>query len=320
MTQNKPLFHTLESWAAIPDRPKLSLAIGVFDGVHLGHQALIQRANEVPNTVGAGWWRSAALTFDPHPAALFAPGGAPPLLGTLEERAALLHAAGAEHVIVARFDAEFAALTAGEFIEEVLSKQLRVGEIVIGDDFRFGRDRTGDARYLYNRTPEYGYHISTVAAIEKNGVPVRSTMIRQLLAEGKAEEAAALLGRSYALSGTVVQGRQLGRTLGFPTANLASAPGVLVPGAGVYAGRVLLENGEVWRAAISVGDNPTVGPDLPRTVEAYLLDSFDRNIYGQRIVVEFTSFLRSMLKFDGLDALIVQMNRDVDEAKRRLSL
>ncbi len=293
------------------DEP-LAVALGVFDGVHAGHRALIERAVTAAEEIGGGVL-PAALTFDPHPTAVFSPSRVPPLLGTIRERADLLRDAGARHVAIARFDRAFAALTPKEFARDILATRLRARAVVVGDDFRFGCDRAGDTAFLRAAGARYGFDVHVVPPVFVGGVPARSSAIRHLIAGGKVEEAARLLTHPYALHGEVVKGRQLGRTIGYPTANVAPADGVLVPGAGVYAADVLWRNA-AYRAAVSVGDNPTIGPNLPRTVEAFILNGFNENLYGETTGVAFLRLLRPMVKFDSLDALMAQMARDVADA------
>jgi riboflavin kinase/FMN adenylyltransferase len=243
------------------------------------------------------------------------------LLGTLEERVELLTANGIDQVILAPFDRQFAEQTAETFVRSIIVERLRAAAVVVGEDFRYGRDRMGDIETLRRAGERYDFGVAAVPQIFVNGVPVRSTEIRRLIAVGDVAQAAALLGRPYRLCGEVVRGRQLGRTIGFPTANLSSDPSVLVPGPGVYAGAAYVD-GERHRAAISVGNNPTVAPEgttLPRTVEAFLLDGFDRDIYGSRISFEFLFKLREMVKFANIDALVIQMQADVREIIRRSS-
>ena len=296
------------------DLPPLALAVGVFDGVHKGHQALLARAVQAAPEVGAV---PAALTFHPHPAAVFSPSRVPPLLTTLEQRTDLLHAHGAQVMVVARFDAEFAAQTPEQFVREVLLERLHARAVIVGDDFHYGCYRRGNVSSLQAAGARHGFMVHVLPTLLQNGVPVRSTVIRGMVNGGAVEEAAALMGRFYRLTGVVVRGRQMGRTLGFPTANVASPPEVLVPGAGVYAGRVRAQG--VWRrAAVSVGTNPTVVDEGARTVEAYLLDGFDGDLYDESVVVEFIAFLRAHEKFDSVEALVVQMRNDVSETERRV--
>jgi riboflavin kinase / FMN adenylyltransferase len=276
-----------------------ALTIGVFDGVHRGHQALLAAARASGLSV-------TALTFDPHPAALLSPARTPRLLGTLAERTALLKAAGADAVQVIPFDAHVATLTPDAFIEQVL-RPFQPGLIVVGDDFRFGCERRGDVETLRAA----GLRVEAVVGVFVEGVPARSTVIRQMLTGGQVAEAARLLGRAYTLSGEVVHGRKLGRTIGYPTANLGPDPHVLIPAPGVYAGHATLMDGRVLRAAISIGTNPTVTENGPLTVEAFLMEGFDEEIYGQVLTLSFVHFLRGTVKFDGLDALLQQMAADV---------
>jgi riboflavin kinase/FMN adenylyltransferase len=293
-----------------------AVAIGVFDGVHRGHQALLRQAAEVAPTVQAV---PTALTFDPHPSAVLAPARTPALLGTLRERLKLLQAQGAEQIVVARFDQALAAQTPSEFIHEILLKRLHVRAVVVGEDFRFGCDRSGDVNALRRAGDKHGFVVAVVPPVFVNSMPARSTTIRQLLTGGKVEEASLLLGRAYALTGTVVHGRKLGRTIGFPTANMAIAPGIQIPADGVYAGTAVLETGETVRAAVSIGTNPTVTPSThQRTVEAFLMEGFDRDLYDQTLSVQFVAYLRPTIKFDSLDALIAQMHQDIEQAKHHL--
>lgn len=299
-----------------PNLPPTAVTIGVFDGVHRGHQALLAEACTAAQEQGI---ISAALTFDPHPSAVFSPARTPELLGTLSERADRLHEYGVEAVIVARFDREFAAQTPDAFIQEVLRDRLRAQVVVVGDDFRFGCNRTGDINELRAAGDRFGFMVRVVPPVFIGGTPARSTTVRQLLVGGKVVEAADLLGRPYALSGVVVRGRQLGRTIGFPTANLQTEPGILVPATGIYAAGATLEDGRKIRAAVSIGTNPTVTPEATtRTVEAYLMEGFSEDIYDQRLTLHFSHFLRPMLKLDSLEALIERMHSDVAQANHLL--
>jgi riboflavin kinase/FMN adenylyltransferase len=308
-----PPFYALDDLPA--DLPPLSVALGVFDGVHRGHQALLAMAAGAAAPESA----PAALTFHPHPAAVFSPSRVPPLLTTLPQRAALLAAHGAQVVVVARFDRAFARQTPEEFVDHILVEKLRARAVVVGEDFRYGCDRRGDVASLRAAGERLGFVVRVVSPVFVDGMPARSTAIRQMVAGGRVEEAARLLGRPHTLPGVVVRGRQMGRGLGYPTANVAAPPEVLVPGTGIYAGRVRV--GSDWhRAAISIGTNPTVAPEnRAQSVEAFLLDGFDRDIYGETVEVAFVAFLRPEETFDTLDALIAQIGRDVEEAARRLS-
>lgn len=294
--------------------PPLALAIGVFDGVHRGHQTLLAAASEV--AVGRGAL-PAALTFDPHPAAVFSPSRVPRLLTTLPERTERLRESGAQFVVVATFDRAFAQQTPDEFVRNVLTERLRARAVVVGDDFRYGCNRLGDVSSLRAAGERYGFTVRVIPPVFVDGVPARSSVIREMVAGGRVFEAARLLGRPYTLPGRVVRGRQLGRTLGYPTANLSPPSDLLLPGTGVYAGRARVRG--VWRrAAISVGTNPTIVDTGARTVEAFLMDGFNDDIYDDEIALEFVSFLRGEAKFASLAALQEQMARDVAEAERQV--
>lgn len=295
-----------DGWA-----PGACVALGVFDGVHLGHRALIAAAADEARRTGG---YAAALTFDPHPAALFAPSSTPPLLGTLDERRALLREAGARAVAVARFDRAFASQSPEAFAREVLARRLGARAVVVGEDFRFGAGQAGDAAALAALGERLGFSVRVVPQVTVDGVPARSRTIRGRLADGDVAGAAALLGRDFARTALVVRGRQLGRTLGWPTANLAPTPGLATPGAGVYAGRATCDAG-TFAAAVSVGVNVTIDEDAAPTVEAHLLD-FDGDLYDRPLTVAFVRRLRGMVKFDGLDALTAQIARDVDATRR----
>jgi riboflavin kinase/FMN adenylyltransferase len=207
---------------------------------------------------------------------------------------------------VIAFDADFAKLTPEAFIATVLRPH-QPALIVVGEDFRFGCERQGDIAALRAA----GLDVAAVPGVFVGGVPARSTVIRQMLTGGQVADATRLLGRPYTLSGEVVQGRQLGRTIGYPTANLASDSRVLVPAAGVYAGHAALADGRTLRAAISIGTNPTVVANGPLTVEAFLLDGFSEELYGQALTLSFVHRLRGTVKFDSLEALLQQMAADV---------
>ncbi|MBC7806908.1 MAG: bifunctional riboflavin kinase/FAD synthetase [Akkermansiaceae bacterium] len=307
-----------------PKMTNRAVAIGVFDGVHRGHQALLAETVRVADENG---WVPTALTFDPHPSALFAPARTPLLLDPIEMRLNRLRSFGAQETVVAPFDRALAALTPDEFVREWLVGRLNARAVIVGDDFRFGCDRSGDIAHLRRAGEQYGFQTITLPPVFVGGVPCRSTTIRQMLLGGQVEAARTLLGIPYSLTGEVVHGRKLGRTIGFPTANLRTGPGILVPGAGVYAGvayrvsgageEIKSANSDTCPAAISIGTNPTVTPgiDAPRTVEAYLLD-FDGDLYGQTMNIQFHHFLRGTQKFDSLEELVAQMHRDVAQVRQ----
>lgn len=317
MQTNAINWQSLDAFPQLGQEPQV-VVVGVFDGVHRGHQALLQEAVRIAGETKA---TVTALTFDPHPTQVFAPARVPPLLGTLDERALLLRSYGAMRVVVVPFDRKFAAQTAEQFVSDVLRRCLNAHAVVVGEDFRFGCDRSGNVAFLRDAGERLGFTVHTLAPVFVDGVPARSTAVRQLIAGGLVREAERLLGHSYCLSGTVERGKQLGRTLGFPTANLAMPKNILIPGPGVYAGYAHLHNGETYRTAISIGTNPTVTPDnRVHIVEAYLMDGFDGDLYGQALSLDFTAFLRPTLKFTDLPTLVVQMRQDVAQAADILAM
>jgi len=293
--------------------PGSAVAIGVFDGVHQGHRALVAAARDAAAASGG---TVAALTFDPHPLDVLRPGHPVPLLGTLEERCALLREAGVERIAVARFCREFASQDPTRFARDILAGRLGARDVVVGEDFRFGTGQRGDVAALRALGKTLGFATHVVPEWRDGSLPARSTVIRGLLEVGEVASASRLLGRDYSVPGVVVPGKRLGRTIGFPTANLESEPRRVVPASGVYAGWV---DGSFGRrmAAVSVGVNATIDPAAEPTVEAHLLD-FDGDLYGQRIVVTFHRRLRGMVQFDGLPALVAQIQADVNETRRYL--
>ena len=291
------------------------VAIGVFDGVHRGHQALLARARAHADAAGQ---RLVVVTFDPHPAAVVAPGRVPLLLGTLADRAALLGAAGADAVLVLPFTRELSAVPAAEFVATVLVECLEVSTAVVGEDFRFGHRAVGDAALLRTLGERYGFAVDAVG-IAGDSERYSSTRARQLVTAGDVEGAAGVLGRPYGLTGVVVVGDKRGRELGFPTANLACPEGLAVPPDGVYAGRLDDPGaGGTWPAAISVGSNPTF-TGVSRRVEAYALDRDDLELYGHEVTVRFTHRLRDMVAFTSVTDLVAQMDADVARARELLA-
>jgi len=290
--------------------------IGVFDGVHRGHQRVVQRAREVARD-----WNLplVVITFDPHPDEVIRPGSHPPFLTTPRRQAELLAGLGADAVIVLPFSVEFSQLSPDEFVRIVLSDRLHAATVVVGEDFRFGRKAAGDVPLLAQLGEKYDFTAEGVPLLAADGVTMSSTYIRGRLAAGDVAGAAAALGRPHRVEGVVVRGHMRGRALGFPTANLETPPHTATPADGVYAGTLIsldLDGAEVarWPAAISVGTNPTFdGTD--RTVEAYALDRDDLDLYGTHAAIAFTARLRGNEKFDSVQALVAQMREDVDQAR-----
>jgi riboflavin kinase/FMN adenylyltransferase len=303
---------------------KPAVAIGNFDGVHRGHRALLDKARRLACT-SAG--QTVALTFDPHPARFFAPDLAPPMLTPLARRIELLQEAGADVVIVEPFTAELAAMPAEDFIRRVLHGGLGAHHVVVGADFSFGRERSGNTALLTSMGEQLGMGIHIVAQVTANGLVCSSTKVREFVLEGRVEGASLLLGRPFELDGTVVSGAGRGRTLGVPTANLAY-DGELLPKLGVYAGRAcLLEDAQSsaapsqdgpraetrsYAAAISIGTNLTFAEqsDPALTVEAHLLD-FTGDLYGVRLRLAFVAHLREQRRYAKVDDLVAEIKWDI---------
>lgn len=292
-----------------PDWPECAVAVGVFDGVHWGHHAIVQallaRAREAKV-------RAVAMTFDRHPAELLAPTRAPEYINTLDQRIELLKAAGVETVVVAQFNPELANLTHEQFLKGVLRGTLKAREIVVGANFCFGRGRAGDIRYLTTAAPVEGFRLTVVPAVIVNDGPVSSTRIRALVSRGDVTNAAKLLGRRFALRGRVVAGRQVGRTLGFPTANIETAPRQLIPAIGVYSVEAAI-GGTVHSGVCSIGTRPTFGAGGARTVEVHLT-GFQGNIYGEILDVVFCRRIRDEMTFETPEQLIEQIKSDLERA------
>ncbi|MCC7119207.1 MAG: bifunctional riboflavin kinase/FAD synthetase [Anaerolineales bacterium] len=289
------------------------LTIGVFDGVHRGHQSLLRQlvaqahAQNKPAVV---------LTFDPHPAQVLA-GKAIPYLTTPDERAELLAALGVEYVIVQRFTADLATASAYEYMS-TLKERLGLERLLIGYDFALGKNREGTAARLAEIGRELGYSVETVSAFSGAGGVISSTQIRKLIVSGNVAEAREALGHPYALSGTVIRGAQRGRALGFPTANVDYPPHKAAPANGIYACWAYLGT-EKFQAATNIGFNPTFTPERQTpSLEAYLLD-FDREIYGEDLKLEFMARIRDELKFDSVEALIAEIHADVEATRKILT-
>ena len=289
----------------------MHLAVGVFDGVHLGHQALIRRLVGGARAAGA---TCVAATFDPLPAQVLAQDPPQSTLADAPERAALLEQAGAQHVVVFTFDKAFSQQSAEAFIQRV-TRAGDVQRIVVGPDFQFGHGREGAVPALRTLGEKYGFAVTVVEPISLGGAVVSSTRIRQALREGDLVTAQALLGRPYSVTGTIVKGEQRGRALGFPTINLAPPPDKLLPHDGIYATWVVLGDTR-YRAASSLGVRPTFGGG-PRKLEAYILD-FDEDVYGQEANIAFVERLRDELRFDSADDLAKQIAKDVEQTRLAL--
>jgi riboflavin kinase/FMN adenylyltransferase len=283
------------------------VVIGVFDGVHKGHQSILERAKEI-----ADGRKIIALTFDPHPTSVFAPDRAPTLLTTLADRVVLLKIHGADQVAVMKFDEKFAAMCPEDFVKQILIKQLEVGEVIVGQNFTYGHKAAGNVDSLKAHS-DFKVHVLDLQADEE--ATVSSTRIRTAITNGDVESAKLLLTRPHRLDGIVVHGEARGREIGYPTANLGNIEGQTIPADGVYAGWLTVGINR-WPAAISIGTNPTFAGVRGRQVEAYALDQVGLDLYDQEATIEFGWHLRETLKFDGLDPLLVQMKKDCDLARK----
>lgn len=286
------------------------VTIGNFDGVHLGHQAVL--GSIAARAVGSGR-RSVLVTFDPHPLRVLRPEAAPPLLTTTAEKKEALACSGIEYAILMRFDDALRQLSARSFVEEILLARLGMRELVIGYDHAFGRDREGDAAMMRRLGDELAFEVHMVDEVATGSAPVSSSRIRRAVAAGEMEHAAEALGRRYSLQGRVVEGMKQGRALGFPTANITiDDAGKLLPLAGIYAVYGLV-GGERLPGLLHLGPRPTFA-GFPASVELHLLD-WQGDLYDRVVRVEFVARLRGVERFDSADALIAQMHRDADAAR-----
>ncbi|MGI9047949.1 MAG: bifunctional riboflavin kinase/FAD synthetase [Rubrobacteraceae bacterium] len=286
------------------------VALGNFDGVHLGHRSVVRRAVEEAERRGV---RVVAATFDPHPGWVLRPGKQPKLLTTLDLRREALLGCGADEMYAIRFDGDLSEKSPEEFVRDVLVDELGAGVVVVGENFRFGYKAAGDVDELVRLMRSHGGEVFTVALHRGEEKEVNSTRIRNLISSGEVDKAADLLGRPYVLRGEVVVGDRRGRTIGFPTANVLPDPDVVVPAHGVYACYVDV-GGEKYAACTNIGVAPTFERAESR-VEAYLLN-FDGDLYGRVVDVDFLTRIRSELRFSGIEELKVQISSDVEEARR----
>ncbi|MEE2901097.1 MAG: bifunctional riboflavin kinase/FAD synthetase [Myxococcota bacterium] len=285
------------------------VTLGTFDGVHRGHQELVARAKAKANELGVP---SVVYTFDPHPAVILAPARAPKLLLTIEQRVALLHQLGVDVVVVEPFNADFAALEAGDWVRTYLVDKLHPQHVVVGFNFSYGRGRGGNPEILLEEGKALGFGVDTVSPFEFEGEVVSSTRVRKLITSGELDMAARLLSRPFSISGVIERGDQRGREIGFPTANF-SAPQRVVPPYGVYAVEVELEGSKPLRGVMNYGSRPTVSEDAARC-EVHLFD-FSGDLYGQSIKVNVRAKIRDEQKFETLDELVEQIRKDCEVAK-----
>ncbi len=298
-----------------------AVTIGVYDGVHLGHQAIIAATQDEARRRGIA---TAVVTFDRHPATILRPESAPALLTTLDQKLELLELVGVDCVYVVHFDEARSKEAPEDFVNEVLVDCLGAKAIVVGEDFHFGHQRQGNVDLLRRMGAEHGFDVTGLSLLQRSeddiSEPVSSTAIRRVLAGGDVTAAAKMLGRLYELRGTVVQGDQRGRLLGFPTANIPVSTTMAIPADAVYAGWYIRPDGARYPSAINLGRRPTFYEHADTSVlEAHLLD-FDGDLYDEPARVEFVELLRSEMRFDGVEALIAQLKVDVANTRRILGV
>ncbi|MDX6279256.1 MAG: riboflavin kinase / adenylyltransferase, partial [Kribbellaceae bacterium] len=300
------------------------VTIGNFDGVHRGHQEVLRHAKA--RAAELGGLPVVAMTFNPHPMAVLRPGHAPAMISEPTQRAELLGAAGADAVLILPFDEDVSNWSPQEFIDKVLVKTLHAKAVVVGENFRFGHKAAGHVDTLVAAGAAAGFQVEGLS-LAGDAQPWSSTHIRDLIAKGDVEGAAAALGRPLRVTGVVIEGDKRGRELGYPTANIPALPGAAVPLDGVYAGWLTVlapapgapQYAEPLPAAISVGSNPTFD-GVDRRVESYVLDRDDLELYGSKVAIDFVTRLRgTQIRFDTIDDLLVQMKLDVDGARRLLT-
>jgi riboflavin kinase/FMN adenylyltransferase len=289
------------------------VALGTFDGVHLGHRRLIHEAIESAQALGA---TSTVATFEPMPSEMLRPGQVPRRLSGIERRAELIAQEGVDELLIIAFTHELSLLSPEAFAEQVLVGKAGAVHVIVGENYRFGHAAEGDAAALIALGERHGFGVTAVSLVTADGERVSSSWIRELVRQGEVEHAARLLGRAPWLDGTVARGFARGRALGVPTANLRWTPGRVVPAPGVYAGFGVLGPGEErYPAAISVGGNPTFSDVEGTVVEAYLI-GFDGDAYDRPMRIEFSRFLRHELAFETVEELVEQMWRDIETARK----
>ena len=291
------------------------VTIGVFDGVHKGHQATIGHTVARARELGL---QSVVVTFDPHPAEVVRPGSHPTVLTEPARKAELIEALGADVLCVVPFTPEFSRLSAEAFVHDVLVEHLHAAQVVVGDNFRFGHRAAGDVALLERLGRTFGFAVEGAPLVAEAGTVFSSTYIRSCVDAGDVGAAAAALGRPHRLEGVVVRGDQRGRELGFPTANLLCHRYAAVPADGIYAAW-MIPRGQRQRlaAAVSIGTNPTFS-GRERRVEAYVLD-FDGDLYGERLALDFVAHLRGQVRFDSVEPLVAQIAEDVERTRRALA-
>ncbi len=293
-----------ENFHRSPTALPLALSIGMFDGVHRGHQSIIEKLNKISDEKNL---QSAILTFWPHPRKIFNPADDLKLLNSIDEKKYLLDKNGLQSLFIKEFDEDFRNLTGEEFVRQVLVAQLNVKHLIIGYDHTFGKNKSGDFSLLKKMGPELGFEVEQVEAVNYKDINISSTQIRNALSNGNVILANEMLGYNYSVAGTVVHGKKIGRTIGYPTANIEVDALKLLPKKGAYIVDVFVKNHH-YKGMLSIGTNPTVDGKMI-SVEVYILD-FDQDIYDQEISINFRDFLHDEIKFESLEKLIERLDED----------
>ena len=304
----------------LSDFPNLSFPVvttGTFDGVHLGHQTIIARLKELSLKFDG---QSVVITYHPHPRMVLQPNNTElEFLNTLPEKIARLEQLGVDHILIIPFDSTFASLTSEDFIRKILVDIVHTRKLVIGYDHHFGKNREGSFDHLVEYGPKYGFDVEEIPAQDIDQVAVSSTKIREALRKGDIQAANRYLGYAYPFNGKVMKGRQLGRKIEFPTANLEIVPNrKLIPANGVYAVNVIVENA-IYNGMMNIGYRPTVSDEKVRTIEVHIFD-FDNDIYEKEIKVRMITRIRDEIRFNGIDELREQLKKDKLEALKNLSV
>lgn len=299
-----PLLKINKNFSDYHSTTPLALSIGMFDGVHLGHQSIINQLNSISEKKNLD---SALLTFWPHPRTIFSPDDELKLLNTIEEKTYFLEKHGVKHLFLKEFDAPFRNLSGEEFVKQILVEKLNVRHLIIGHDHTFGKDKSGNFQLLEKMAPECGFEVEQLEAVDFHDKHISSTQIRNALSSGNVKEANEMLGYVYSVSGTVVHGKKIGRTIGYPTANIRVNSLKLLPKKGAYIVDVFVKKQHL-KGMLSIGTNPTVSGDQ-LSVEVYILD-FNEDIYGEEISVNFREFLHEEIKFENLEKLIERLDED----------
>ena len=307
------------SWSSTSEVPadfaETAVTIGKFDGIHLGHQALLTR---VVDLAEENLFAAVALTFDRHPDALLNPADCKlPLIGPAQ-KTILLAETGIDATLTLAFDEALAAMSPIEFVQQIMIDSLKAKIVVVGEDFRFGHKGLGTVETLRELGSKLGFRVFVIPPVTIGGEPVSTTRIRDLLDEGKVMAAATLLGRNHINTGIIEHGLKIGRTIGFPTANMSRDCEGFLPLDGVYAGWLYADD-QKYPAAHSVGINETFQA-VPRLVESFVLDQKDLDLYGKTVTLEYVEFIRPAAKFDGVEALVAEINRDIDKIRVALEL